>query len=183
MKDQHCMEELALWCKIMQDNAAQQWCYSTILAPNTISNTVKFAKMIHPDFFDEDGGRKEVLITLTLILLDNDEDTGDQNSKPSTLPYPIAYTQCIIITYIAFCQPLSMHCLQSTFTKVRKENAQLGSTADHNGTGWQSHQNANRLVVIMTIDICESPIDNIIFNEPSSPTNHSSKYSDIYACK
>ena len=120
MKDQHCMEELALWCKIMQDNAAQQWCYSTILAPNTISNTVKYAKMIHPDFFDEDGGRKEVLITLTLILLDNDEDTGDQNSKPSTLPYPIAYTQCIIITYIAFCQPLSMHCLQSTFTKVKK---------------------------------------------------------------
>ena len=105
---------------VVQDNAAQQWCYSTMLAPNTISNTVKFAKMIHPDFFGEDGGKKEVIITLTSILLDYDEDTGDQNSKPSTLLYPIAYTQCIIITYIAFCQPLSMHCLQSTSTKVKK---------------------------------------------------------------
>ena len=34
----------------MQDNAAQQWWYSTILAANTISNTGKFAKMVHPDF-------------------------------------------------------------------------------------------------------------------------------------
>ena len=41
----------------VQDNAAQQWWYSTILAANTISNTGKFAKMIHPDFFGEDGGR------------------------------------------------------------------------------------------------------------------------------
>ena len=68
---------------VVQDNAAQQWCYSTMLASNTISNTVKFAKMIHPDFFGEDGGKKEVIITLTSILLDYDEDTGDQNSKPS----------------------------------------------------------------------------------------------------
>ena len=41
----------------MQDNAAQQWWYSTILAENTISNTGKFAKMVHPDFFGEGGGR------------------------------------------------------------------------------------------------------------------------------
>ena len=41
----------------VQDNAAQQWWYSTILAANTISNTGKFAKMVHPDFFGEDGGR------------------------------------------------------------------------------------------------------------------------------
>ena len=41
----------------VQDNAAQQWWYSTILAVNTISNTGKFAKMVHPDFFDEDGGK------------------------------------------------------------------------------------------------------------------------------
>ena len=40
----------------MQDNAAQQWWYSIILAANTISNTGKFAKMAHPDFFGEDGG-------------------------------------------------------------------------------------------------------------------------------
>ena len=31
------------------------WWYSTILAANTISNTGKFAKMVH--FFGEDGGR------------------------------------------------------------------------------------------------------------------------------
>ena len=41
----------------MQDNAAQQSCYGTILAANTISNTGKFTKMVHPDFVDEDGGR------------------------------------------------------------------------------------------------------------------------------
>ena len=40
---------------VVQDNAAQQWWYSTILAANTISNTGKFAKMAHPD--GEDGGR------------------------------------------------------------------------------------------------------------------------------
>ena len=38
-------------------NAAQQWWYSTILAANTISNTGKFAKMVHPDIFGEDGSR------------------------------------------------------------------------------------------------------------------------------
>ena len=39
----------------VQDNEAQQWWYSTILAANTISNTGKFAKMVHP--VGEDGGR------------------------------------------------------------------------------------------------------------------------------
>ena len=38
---------------VAQDNAAQQWWYSTILAANTIPNTGKFAKMVHPDFFVE----------------------------------------------------------------------------------------------------------------------------------
>ena len=33
-----------------QDNAARQWWYSTTLASNTVSNTVTFAKMVHPDF-------------------------------------------------------------------------------------------------------------------------------------
>ena len=37
----------------------------TILAANTIPNTGKFAKMVHSDFFCEDGGTLEVLITLT----------------------------------------------------------------------------------------------------------------------
>ena len=40
-----------------QDNAVQQWWYSTILVANAISNNVEFAKMVHPGFFDEDGGR------------------------------------------------------------------------------------------------------------------------------
>ena len=37
----------------MRYNAAQQWWYSTIMAANTFSNTSKFAKMVHPDFFGE----------------------------------------------------------------------------------------------------------------------------------
>ena len=41
----------------VQDNAAQRWWYSTILAANKISNTGKFANMVHPYFFREDGGR------------------------------------------------------------------------------------------------------------------------------
>ena len=52
---------LAMWHNLqyntgvaMQDNAAQLWWYSTILAANTISNTGKFAKMIHPDSFGEE---------------------------------------------------------------------------------------------------------------------------------
>ena len=42
----------------MQDNAGQKWWYSTILAVNIISNTSKFSKMVHPDFFGHDGGRR-----------------------------------------------------------------------------------------------------------------------------
>ena len=42
----------------VQDHASQEWWYCTILAAvNTISNTGEFAKMVHPDFFGEDGGR------------------------------------------------------------------------------------------------------------------------------
>ena len=41
----------------MQDSAAQQWWYSTILVANTIFYTGKFAKMVHPDFVGENGGR------------------------------------------------------------------------------------------------------------------------------
>ena len=72
----------------MQDNAAQQWWYSTIMAENTILNTGKFAKMVHPDFFREDGDRSSYhsyLENQCLQLVDYDEDTGDQNGKPSTL--------------------------------------------------------------------------------------------------
>ena len=42
---------------VVQDNTAQQWWCSTILTVNTISNTGKFTKMVHPDFFGEDGGK------------------------------------------------------------------------------------------------------------------------------
>ena len=40
---------------VVQDNAAQQWWYSTILAANTISNTDKFNGTSR--LFGEDGGR------------------------------------------------------------------------------------------------------------------------------
>ena len=41
----------------VQENAAQQWWYSTIEAANTISNIGKFVEMVHPDFFGENGRR------------------------------------------------------------------------------------------------------------------------------
>ena len=47
----------------VQDNAEQQWRYSTILAANTVSNTGKFCKMAHPDFLVKMV--EEVLIILT----------------------------------------------------------------------------------------------------------------------
>ena len=76
----------------VQDNEAQQWWYSTLLAANTISNTGKFAKLVHPDFFGEDGGRSSHHSDLEnqwLQVVGYDEDTGDQNGKPSTLPFPL----------------------------------------------------------------------------------------------
>ena len=74
--------------------------------------------MVHPDFFGEDGVRSyhhSDLENQWLPVVGYDKDTGDQNGKPSTLPYPFSYTQRIIITSIAFCQPLLMHHLQCTF--------------------------------------------------------------------
>ena len=86
----------------MQDNAAQQWWYSTILAANTISNTGTFAKMVHPDFFGGDCVRSyhhPDLENQWLLVVGYDKDTGDQNDKPSSLPYPFSYTQHIIIHF------------------------------------------------------------------------------------
>ena len=97
--------------------------------------------------FDEDSDRSSHHYDLEnqwLQVEDYDEDTGDQNGKPSTLPYPFPYTQRIIFTSITFCQPLSMHRLQSTFNKVKKENPQVGSNTDLSGTDWQSYWYANR---------------------------------------
>ena len=39
----------------MQDNAARQWWYNTILAVSIILNTGRFAKMVYPNFLNEDG--------------------------------------------------------------------------------------------------------------------------------
>ena len=102
----------------MQDNPAQQWWYNTIVAANAISNTGKFANMVHPDFFGEDGDRNSHhsdLENQLLQVVEYDEDSGDKNGKPSTLPYPFPYTQRIIISSIAFCQPLSMQHLQNNY--------------------------------------------------------------------
>ena len=48
---------------MVEDNAEQQWWYSTILAANTFSNTGKFSKMVRPEFLVMMV--VEVLITLT----------------------------------------------------------------------------------------------------------------------
>ena len=72
--------------------------------------------MLHPDFFGEDGGRSSHYSDLEnqlLQVVDYDTDNGHQNCKPSTLTYPFPYTQHIIMTSIAFCQPLLMHHFQN----------------------------------------------------------------------
>ena len=87
----------------MQHNSGGS--YSTILAANTILNTGKFVKMIHR----EDGGSShhsglENMIAGLAIRMAN------HPLYPTLSP-----TLCIIITSIAFCQPLSisMHCTQN----------------------------------------------------------------------
>ena len=57
----------------IQDNAAQHWWYSTILMANTISNTGKLSKMVHPDFFGEEPSslRLRKLISQDVVF---DED-------------------------------------------------------------------------------------------------------------
>ena len=52
----------------MQDNAARQWWYNTILAVSIILNTGRFAKMVYRNFFNEDG--VGILIILTQKLND-----------------------------------------------------------------------------------------------------------------
>ena len=49
----------------MQDNGAQHWWYSTILAANTISNTDKLAKTVHPDFFGEESSSLRLIKLMT----------------------------------------------------------------------------------------------------------------------
>ena len=64
--------------------------------------------MVHPDFFGEDVGRSSHHSDLEnqwLQVVDYDEDTGDENGKPSTLSHSFPYTQRIIVTSIVLCQP------------------------------------------------------------------------------
>ena len=95
---------LALRCKIMQHNSGgtvQYW------QQTQFQILVNFPKWYVQTFLVKMV--VEVLITLTQKIndcrqvVDYDEDTGDQNGKPSTLPYPFPYTQRVIITSIAFC--------------------------------------------------------------------------------
>ena len=64
-----------------------------------------------------------ILITLTYrkLTIAYDEDIGDQNSKPSTLPFPLY--QPIIITYKTFWQPLAMLPLQNPFRNVKEKQS------------------------------------------------------------
>ena len=58
--------------------------------------------MVHQDFFSEDGSKSphhSDLENQWLPEVHYDEDTGDQNGKPSTLPYPPLYTQYIYYYY------------------------------------------------------------------------------------
>ena len=117
---------------MVQDNAAQQWWYSTILVVNTISNTGKFAKMVHPDFF-----LVKMVVKFSSLWLWKSMIAGSrlwwrywQSGKPSILPCPFPYIQHTIITSIAFCQPLLMHHLHSTFIKVKKEDPQRELNTD-----------------------------------------------------
>ena len=122
---------LALWCKIMQHNSGGS--YSTILAANTILNTFKFVKMIHPDFFREDGGSSHHSGLENMIA-----GTGNQNGKPSTLPYPFPYIVYYQYFHSLLPTPININALHPKhFTKLKKENLQLGSNAYHSGTVWQ----------------------------------------------
>ena len=75
-----------------------------------------------------------------------DEDIGDQNGKPSTLPFPLS--QSIIITSIAFWQPQPMQRLQNTVQRTLKKNkTQLGSNAKQGGEVWHPYRYATQLGV------------------------------------
>ena len=85
--------------------------------------------MVHPDIFDEDGVRSSHHSDLEnqwLQVVDYDEDTSNQNGKPSTLPYPFPYPQHIIITSIAFLQPLTMHCSPKHFHQGKERESPTG---------------------------------------------------------
>ena len=159
---------------VVQDNAAQQQWYSTTLIANTVSNTGKFAKMVHADFFGEDGGKgyhHSDLENQWLLVLGYDKDTSDQNGKPSTLPYwPFLLYSAYYYYFYSLLPTLIDARPQKYFQlKVDKKNHHLGSNVYHSSSIPQSYWYANDWLATRTIDIYESSIDNIIFNEPSSP--------------
>ena len=57
-------------------------------------------------------------------VVDYDEDIGNQNDKPSILPFPLS--QPLIITSIAFWQHLLMHRLQNSFTNIKEKQFSAG---------------------------------------------------------
>ena len=83
------------WCCNAQDNTAQHWWHRTFLAANTISNTGKIAKMVHLDFFGENGGRNphhSDSENRLLQVVASDEGSCDQNGKQPTPPFPLSST-------------------------------------------------------------------------------------------
>ena len=87
----------------MQDNAAQQCWYSAIMVANSTTNTDKLVKIVHPHFFGEDGC-SNLHQSLRKLVIAGDEDTCDQSDNHPL--HPFHYTQPIIITFIAYGQPL-----------------------------------------------------------------------------
>ena len=121
----------------------------------TISNTRKFAKMVHPDFLGEDGRWKDHCDSENwwLQVLVSDEDTCNQNGKPFILPFP--YPQLFIITFIAYMQPLPMHHPQNTVSPTvytqtiekvyHKAYNKLNLNVDHSGGISETYQNGTEL--------------------------------------
>ena len=125
---------LALRCKIMQHNSGgtvQYW------------KRTQFQMLVNlPKWYIQIFLVKmlvEVLITLTQKINDCRWQTVMKILTIRMANPPLYSTlspilpQHIIITSIAFCQPLSMHRLQSTFTKEKKVNPKLGSNSNQSG--------------------------------------------------
>ena len=108
----------------VQDNAEQQWWYSTILAANTVSNTGKFSKMVHPDFLVMMV--VEVLITLTQKINICRQQTMMKILVIRMANHPLYPTLSpILSTLLLLPQPsATIHRLQKALStkKVKKES-------------------------------------------------------------
>ena len=97
------------------------------------------------------------------------EDIGDQNRKPSTIPFPLS--QPIIITSVAFWQPLPMIRLQKTLFN-KHERKTIPSWAWKWVKAVKCDSLTDKLLNCYlddTIGIYYASIDNIIFKELSGP--------------